>query len=162
MGGSLQPEAIIGSLYDDSDPFDAIPGVAYSGGNMILLVYQAERGDKMGLFDSFKAKQEEQRQKNPDNLPTQGQLTIRLLVGGYLYYLIYQIYTGGGLENRGWKLVIIVVAMLLFAGFGAYFLYNGIRAMMGHEYFDPNAVPPEPEQAEPEEESSESEEEQEE
>ena len=31
-----------------------------------------------------------------------------------------QIYTGGGLENRGWKLVIIVVAMLLFAGFGAY------------------------------------------
>ena len=125
----------------------------------------------MGLFDSFKAKQEEQRQKNPDNLPTQGQLTIRLLVGqltirllvgGYLYYLIYQIYTGGGLENRGWKLVIIVVAMLLFAGFGAYFLYNGIRAMMGHEYFDPNAVPPEPEQAEPEEESSESEEEQEE
>ena len=92
----------------------------------------------MGLFDSFKAKQEEQRKKNPDNLPTQGQLTIRLLVGGYLYYLIYQIYTGGGLENRGWKLVIIVVAMLLFAGFGAYFLYNGIRAMMGHEYFDPN------------------------
>ena len=116
----------------------------------------------MGLFDSFKAKQEEQRQKNPDNLPTQGQLTIRLLVGGYLYYLIYQIYTGGGLENRGWKLVIIVVAMLLFAGFGAYFLYKGIRAMLGHEYFDPNAVTPEPEQAEPEEESSESEEEQEE
>ena len=83
----------------------------------------------MGLFDSFKAKQEEQRQKNPDNLPTQGQLTIRLLVGGYLYYLIYQIYTGGGLENRGWKLVIIVVAMLLFAGFGSECCSAGTRTV---------------------------------
>ena len=111
----------------------------------------------MGLLNSFKEMQEEQKKKNPEHLPTQGQLTLRLRVGGYLYYLIYLIYTGGGLENRGWKLAIIVVAMLLFAGFGAYFIYNGIRAMLGHEYYDPNAVVPEPEEADEEEESAESE-----
>ena len=101
----------------------------------------------MGLFDSFKAKQEEQRKKNPDNLPTQGQLTLRILVGGYLFYLIYQLYTGGALDNTGWRLAIIIVSMILFAGFGAYFLYNGIRAIMNRDYFNPNAVPSEPEKA---------------
>ena len=101
----------------------------------------------MGLLDSFRAQQEEQKKNNPDHLPTQGQLTLRILVGGYLYYLIYQIYTGGGLENTGWKLAIIIGAMVLFAGFGAYFLYNGIRAIMNRDYFDPNAVPSDSEKA---------------
>ena len=116
----------------------------------------------MGLLDSFRAQQEEQKKNNPDHLPTQGQLTLRILVGGYLYYLIYQIYTGGGLENTGWKLAIIICAMILFAGFGAYFLYNGIRAIMNRDYYDPNAVPSATEEAgaveepvEPEEESEE-------
>ena len=116
----------------------------------------------MGLFDSWNNRLEEQRKNNPDRLPTQGQLTLRILVGGYLYYLIYQIYTGGGLENTGWKLVIIIGAMILFAGFGAYFLYNGIRAIMNREYFDPNAVPSDPEKADAAEESAEPEEEKEE
>lgn len=113
----------------------------------------------MGLLDSWKEKQEEQRKNNPDGLPTQGQLTLRVLVGGYLYYLIYQIYTGGGLENTGWKLAIIIGAMILFAGFGAYFLYNGIRAIMNRDYYDPNAVPSDPEKAGTAEESPETEEE---
>ncbi|MBQ3372636.1 MAG: hypothetical protein IJG40_05800 [Oscillospiraceae bacterium] len=115
----------------------------------------------MGLFDSFKAKQEEQRKRNPDNLPTQGQLTLRILVGGYLFYLIYQLYTGGALENTGWRLAIIIVSMILFAGFGAYFLYNGIHAIMNRDYFDPNAVPSDPEKADTAEEPAEPEKEEE-
>ena len=55
-----------------------------------------------------------------------------------------------------------MTTQILFAGFGAYFLYNGIRAIMNRDYYDPNAVPSATEEAgaveepvEPEEESEE-------
>lgn len=100
----------------------------------------------MGLLSDYKKQQEEQRRKNPDRLPTQGQLGLRILVGGYLYYLIYQLYQGGVLEYSGWKLAVMLFGMILFAAFGGYFIYNGVRAMLRHEYLDMNAIPPAPEE----------------
>ena len=102
----------------------------------------------MGLFDTYKAAREEEKKKNPDHLATQGQLMLRILVGGYLYYLIYQLYTGGALKSTGWQLAAMAGGMVLFAVFGAYFIYNGVRALMRHEYYDPNSAAPE-EAAEP-------------
>ena len=93
----------------------------------------------MGLFDSYKALQEQQKKNNPDRKPTQAQLSIRILVGGYLYYLIYQLLKGGVLDYTGWQLAIMIAGMILFAGFGGYFIVKSLMDIIRHNYYDPNA-----------------------
>ena len=72
----------------------------------------------MGILSDFKKQQKEQKNANPESLPTQAQLMLRILIGGYLYYLIYQLLTGGALQNTGWKLAVMIGGIVLFAVFG--------------------------------------------
>ena len=82
--------------------------------------------------------EEQQEEKNSGRKATQTQLMLRIVVGGYLYYLVYQLLTGGVLQYTGWRLAVMVAAILLFAGFGGYFLVTSVLALVRHDYFDPN------------------------
>ena len=93
----------------------------------------------MEQTDEEKKQQEEQKEKNPGRKPTQTQLTLRIIVGGYLYYLIYQLITGGALKYTGWHLVFMIGGIVLFAGFGGYFIVKSVIDLVRHNYYDPNA-----------------------
>ena len=89
--------------------------------------------------EEVRENEEEPKENNPGGKSTQTQLTLRVLVGGYLYYLIYQLLKGGALTaNTGWHLAVMIGAMVLFAGFGGYFLVTSVIALIRHDYFDPN------------------------
>ena len=92
----------------------------------------------MGILSDFKKQQKEQKNANPESLPTQAQLMLRILIGGYRYYLIYQLLTGGALQNTGWKLAVMIGGIVLFAVFGGYFIIMSVRMLMRQEYYDPN------------------------
>lgn len=104
----------------------------------------------MGLLKTLKKEREENRRKNPENKPTQFQATMRLVCGGYLWYLIYEIIRDGGLkENTGWLLVLMIVGLIAFLATGGYCIYDGIRMFMKKDFYDPNApVPAESEETE--------------
>ena len=93
----------------------------------------------MGILGDLKKQQKEQKNTNPERLPTQAQLMLRILVGGYLYYLIYKLLTGGALQNTGWKLAVMIGGIFLFAVFGGYFIIMSVRMLMRQEYYDPNS-----------------------
>ena len=93
----------------------------------------------MGILSDLKKQQKEQKNSNPERLPTQAQLMLRILVGGYLYYLIYQLLTGGALQNTGWKLAVMIGGIVLFAVFCGYFIVMSVRMLMRQEYYDPNS-----------------------
>lgn len=93
----------------------------------------------MGILSDLKKQQKGQKNTNPERLPTQAQLMLRILVGGYLYYLIYQLLTGGALQNTGWKLAVMIGGIVLFAVFGGYFIVMSVRMLMRQEYYDPNS-----------------------
>lgn len=93
----------------------------------------------MGILSDLKKQQKEQKNTNPERLPTQAQLMLRILIGGYLYYLIYQLLTGGALQNTGWKLAVMIGGIVLFAVFGGYFIVMSVRMLMRQEYYDPNS-----------------------
>lgn len=93
----------------------------------------------MGILSDFKKQQKEQKNANPESLPTQAQLMLRILIGGYLYYLIYQLLTGGALQNTGWKLAVMIGGIILFAVSGGYFIMMSVRMLMRQEYYDPNS-----------------------
>ena len=93
----------------------------------------------MGILSDLKKQQKEQKNSNPERLPTQAQLMLRILIGGYLYYLIYQLLTGGALQNTGWKLAVMIGGIILFAVFGGYFIVMSVRMLMRQEYYDPNS-----------------------
>ena len=57
-------------------------------------------------------------------------LIIRMIAGGYLIYLVYQMIKDGALTaNTGWKLVAMVAAMAAFVGFGLFFIIKGIQGL---------------------------------
>ena len=93
----------------------------------------------MGILSDLKKQQKEKKNSNPERLPTQAQLMLRILVGGYLYYLIYKLLTGGALQNTGWKLAVMIGGIVLFAVFGGYFIMMSVRMLMRQEYYDPNS-----------------------
>lgn len=121
------------------------------------------------MFDYFekrKAEKEKQERENPTHKPTQSQLFIKVIVGGYLVYLAWGIYKDGALVNHtGWQLALMIGAMALFAVFGAVYCVMALRALAQKDYYDPNAssetaeapeLPPEEESGEePEEETEE-------
>lgn len=76
------------------------------------------------------------RKDNQEKAPSGAQAmsptraAIRVLAGGYLLYLLYEIIKGGGLtENTGGKLALMVVSLLLFAVFGVLFIIQGVKAL---------------------------------
>lgn len=97
----------------------------------------------MGILSDYKKQQEEQKNANPDRLPTQAQLMLRILIGGYLYYLIYQLITGDALKNTGWQLAVMIGGITLFAVFGGYFIITSVKMLVRQEYYDPNSAPKE-------------------
>lgn len=57
-------------------------------------------------------------------------LIIRMIAGGYLIYLVYQMIKDGALTNNtGWKLVVMAAAMIAFVGFGIYFIVKGFQGL---------------------------------
>ena len=57
--------------------------------------------------------------------------TIRAIAGGYLIYLAYELITGGAVgENEGYKKIIMIAGIAAFIGFGAYFIYSGVKSYL--------------------------------
>lgn len=70
--------------------------------------------------------------------PTQMQLLIRAIAGGYLIYIDYQMLTEGALTNyTGWKLALMIAAMIAFVGFGVFFI---VKAFLNYKKFYMDAV----------------------
>lgn len=68
-----------------------------------------------------------------DKLPNQLLLTCRTLVGGYLFYLAYEL--KDSVKNGDEKMrVILIVAIVVFAVFGALFLYDSLRNLIIGRY----------------------------
>ena len=70
---------------------------------------------------------------------TQRQAVIRIIAGGYLLYLTYQIISEGGLRNNsGWKLALMAAALVAFVIFGAYWVFQGLKCLRnnGIEKYD--------------------------
>ncbi|MDO5445416.1 MAG: hypothetical protein Q4F31_07340 [Eubacteriales bacterium] len=94
----------------------------------------------MGYFQKLKEEREETRKKNPENKPTQFQATMRIVCGGYLWYLIYEIIRDGGLtQNKGWMLVLMILGLVAFAATGGYCLYDGLKMYKKQDFYNPNA-----------------------
>ena len=93
----------------------------------------------MEQFDEDRTQQDEQKNGEQGRKPTQVQLSLRIIVGGYLYYLIYQLITGGALNYSGWHLAAMIGGIVLFAGFGGYFIVKSLLDIIRHNYQDPNA-----------------------
>lgn len=111
----------------------------------------------MGILKTLKEEREENRRKNPENKPTQFTVMMRLVCGGYLWYLIYEIVRDGGLrENTGWLLALMIFGLAAFAFTGGYCIVDGIKMLMKKDFYDPNAPVPAdlPEDAEEESEDS--------
>lgn len=89
---------------------------------------------------------------------TKPQAMVRVLAGGYLIYLVYEMITDKALEsNTGWKLVLMAAAMVAFVVFGALFAWQGIRAIKNNDFYvPPDSKDAEADGAEDEEESGDS------
>ena len=90
-------------------------------------------------FETLKAAKEENRRKNPERKPNQGQLTLKIIVGGYLVYLAWKIYQGGALQKTGWELAAMVGAIVLFTVFGIWTAVASFLALAKKDYYDPNS-----------------------
>lgn len=71
--------------------------------------------------------------KKKSSLPTQMNLVIRIVAGGYLCYLAYNIYGTSG-EVQGAEKIIFPVVTVLFAVIGAVIIVSALRAMQRGEY----------------------------
>ncbi len=90
----------------------------------------------MEQYEENHAQQEQKTEAKPHRGATQAQLSLRLIVGGYLYYLIYKLITGGALQYTGWHLAVMIGAIVLFAGFGGYFIGKSLIDLVRHNYSD--------------------------
>lgn len=95
------------------------------------------------FFEKYKQEQAERKadmaKRNPDNLPTKFQVIIRMVVGVYLYYLIYSMYkTPEFKATSGWSKVLMIAAMVLFAVAGAWVFIKGLKGYRAGKFFDPN------------------------
>lgn len=90
-------------------------------------------------FQTLKAAREESEKKNPARKPTQAQLFLKVIVGGYLVYLAWQLYKGGALQSTGWEFAAMLGAIILFTVFGIWFAVISIKALLAKDYYDPNS-----------------------
>lgn len=95
------------------------------------------------MFDYFekrKAEKEKYEKENPSHKPTQSQLFIKIIVGGYLVYLAWQLYKDGALVSyTGWQLALMIAAMVLFVVFGVGLCVISLKALGARDFYDPNA-----------------------
>lgn len=69
--------------------------------------------------------------KNRDKASSmQVSYSIRTIAGVYLVYLAYQLVSDGAIaENQGWKKLLMIAAIVVFAVFGAYFAWQGFKGI---------------------------------
>ena len=85
-----------------------------------------------------KARLEDADRRNPKRLPTKFQVTIRIIVGAYLYYLVYTMVRNNGLNTlSGATKVLCTAAVVIFVICGGYFVVKGLLDLKNHRYFDP-------------------------
>lgn len=89
-------------------------------------------------MDKRQEEKEHYRKHNPDNKPTRLQTIVKVIVGGYLYYIIYSMIKEGVLNETGAKKYLFIAAMVVFAAFGLYFMIIGIKGLMKGDFYDPN------------------------
>lgn len=76
----------------------------------------------------------DKKDKKPGSgLPTQMNLVIRIVAGGYLLYLVYSMYKSFG-EAQGAEKFIFPAIAVLFAVIGAVIIVSALRAMVRGEY----------------------------
>lgn len=90
-----------------------------------------------GYFEKRKEELAEQRKRNPENKPTQSSVVIRMVAGGYLLYLVYQMLKEGALSETGGQLALMIGGMLVLGGFGIFFFIDGLKRYLKHDYFNP-------------------------
>ena len=93
-------------------------------------------------FQTLKAAKEESLKKNPARKPNQAQLFLKVIVGGYLVYLAWQLYKGGALQTSGWEFAAMLGAIILFTVCGIWFAVISIKAILAKDYYDPNSPAP--------------------
>lgn len=93
--------------------------------------------DMSGYFEKRKEELAEQRKRNPENKPTQSSVVIRMVAGGYLLYLVYQMLKEGALSETGGQLVLMIGGILVLGGFGIFFFVDGLKRYLKHDYFNP-------------------------
>lgn len=92
----------------------------------------------MGFFDKKKEEDDDFKRRNPDNLPTKFQVIIRMVVGVYLCYLVYNLIKAGALVNtQGGEKILMIAAVILFTVAGVFFFIKGFKAFRSRQYFDP-------------------------
>ena len=90
-----------------------------------------------GYFEKRKEELAEQRKRNPENKPTQSSVVIRMVAGGYLLYLVYQMLKEGALSETGGQLALMIGGILVLGGFGIFFFVDGLKRYLKHDYFNP-------------------------
>lgn len=95
------------------------------------------------FFENYKKRKAEEKEdwnrRNPDNLPTKIQTICKIVVGVYLWYLVYKMLADKTLDGHsGFELVLMIAIMVLFVVAGAYFGLKGFKAYRKGEFFDPN------------------------
>jgi len=91
------------------------------------------------FFEKKKAEDDDFKRRNPNHLPTKMQTICRMIVGGYLLYLDYKMWTEGALkESKGTEYILFIAAMILFLVAGVFFLVKGFLTYRKGEFFDPN------------------------
>ncbi len=86
--------------------------------------------------------------KNNHKGPTQMNLYIRVLAGGYLVYLAYDIFNIMKSKPAGSDFWLMVLFIVLFVAVGVLIVVFSIKSLIKKEYYDPNH---EEEEQEPEE-----------
>jgi len=96
------------------------------------------------FFSDYKEKKAAEdadyRKRNPDRLPTKFQIVCRIVVGGYLLYLVYKLYKDGALVNTaGGEKILMIAAMVVFTAAGIYSIVKGFLAYKKGKFFDPKS-----------------------
>jgi len=94
------------------------------------------------FFSDYKEKKAAEdadlKRRNPDKLPTKFQVICRIVVGGYLLYLVYKLYKDGAVVNTsGGERIIMIAAMVLFSVAGVYAIVRGLMIYKKGKFFDP-------------------------
>ena len=88
-------------------------------------------------MDKRAAEKEHYRKHNPKNKPTRLQTIVKVVVGAYLYYIIYSMIKEGALGETGIKKILIIAALIAFAVFGIIFIVVGVKGLMDGDFYDP-------------------------
>lgn len=83
------------------------------------------------MSDLFTRKDNQKQASSGTQTMSPSRAAIRVVAGGYLLYLLYEIIKGGGLtDNTGWKLALMIAALVLFAVFGVVFIIQGVKSLV--------------------------------